>query len=112
METLSVEASFDRLQRALNASPRRFEAVGGDVAFCVREAKPSWWQVTRLGDVVAIKRGRPAFPICTIGIQGFALSDLATGTLDVERAFRKRWLAVEGDPEALGRFVECFSVVG
>lgn len=108
-EPLSTEASFEMLRKALNANPLRFAAVGGDVAFCVKEEKASWWQVTQVGRGVTVKKGRPALPVCTIGILSPALSALMLGTLDVEVAFKKRWLAVEGDYRALARFVECLA---
>jgi hypothetical protein len=106
---LSTEASFEMLRKVLNADSRRFAGVGGDVAFCVKEDKPAWWQVTQIGRGVSVRPGRPAFAICTIGITAPALSSLMLGTLDVERAFKKHWLAVEGDYQALARFVECLA---
>lgn len=105
----TVEASFARMQDVLVGAGPAFAKVGGDVAFYVRGAKPPWWHVTSLGGHVMIRPGNTAFPVCTIGIIPEALSWFVDGTLDVEKAFRKKRLAVEGDLEALGRFVACFS---
>ena len=104
----TVEDAFARMQEVLVASGPAFAKVGGDVAFYVRGAKPPWWQVTSMGGHVLIRPGNPAFPVFTIGIIPEALSWFVDGTLDVEKAFRKKRLAVEGDLEALARFVACF----
>ncbi|MBI3180901.1 MAG: SCP2 sterol-binding domain-containing protein [Myxococcales bacterium] len=107
---VDVPAAFRRLEAALRERPLSdFAAVGGEVAFIVRGAKPSHWRVTSLGGQVLIQPGNPPFPVFTIGIQPRALGKLAEGTLDVARAFREKRLVVEGDLEALGRFVSCFS---
>jgi hypothetical protein len=105
----SVEDSFARMQEVLVESGPQFARVGGDVAFYVRGAKPPWWHATSLGGHVVIRPGNAAFPVFTVGIIPEALSWFVDGTLDVEKAFRKKRLAVEGDLEALGRFVACFS---
>ena len=104
----TVEDAFARMQDVLGASGPAFAKVGGDVAFYVRGAKPPWWQVTSMGGHVLIRPGNPAFPVFTIGIIPEALSWFVDGTLDVEKAFRKKRLAVEGDLEAISRFVACF----
>jgi hypothetical protein len=104
----SIEGAFARLQELLNTDPQRFAAVGGDVAFYVRGGRPPWWQVTALGGQVLIKPGNPAFAVVTVGLIPEALVWLAEGTLDVQKAFKHKRLAVEGDGAALLRFVACF----
>jgi hypothetical protein len=105
----AAKSAFATLQRVLNTQPEKFAKVGGDVAFYVKGAKPASWYVTNLGGAVLIREGNSPFPLCTVGINTDALTWLVEGTLDVAKAFRKRRLAVEGDLEALGRFVECFA---
>jgi hypothetical protein len=105
----TVEEAFARMGEVLASQGAAFAKVGGDVAFYVRGAKPPWWQVTSLGGQVLIRPGNPAFPVFTIGIIPEALSWFVDGTLDVQKAFRKQRLAVEGDLDALGRFVTCFT---
>ncbi|MEW5740748.1 MAG: SCP2 sterol-binding domain-containing protein [Myxococcota bacterium] len=104
-----VEQAFARLESVLRANAKRFGAVGGDVAFFVKGAKPPSWQVTSLAGEVMIRPGTPPFPVCTIGIADRALPWLVDGTLDVPRAFKERWLVVEGDLDALKRFVRCLA---
>ncbi len=106
---LSVEESFGRLFDALKSRGALFARVGGDVAFYVKGAKPPMWQVSNLGGRVVVKPGTPPFPVCTIGLSPPVLSWLVQGTLDVERNFRQKRLAVEGDLEALKVFVSCFA---
>lgn len=105
-----VEGAFATLERLLQANAGRFAKVGGDVAFYVKDARPPHWQVTSVGGMVVVRPGNPPFPVVTIGIVPQALAWLVEGTLDVAKAFRKKRLAVEGDFEALARFVECFNV--
>ncbi len=104
--TPKVTEAFAKLRDAVD--PAGFARVGGDVAFVVKGAKPAAWQVTSLGGHVQIRPGNAPFPVCTIGIIPEALLWLVEGTLDVQRAFAKKRMAVEGDLEALGRFVACF----
>ncbi len=94
---------------ALKSRGALFARVGGDVAFYVKGAKPPMWQVSNLGGRVVVKPGTPPFPVCTIGLSPPVLSWLVQGTLDVERNFRQKRLAVEGDLEALKVFVSCFA---
>ena len=106
---LSVEESFGRLFDALKSRSAQFAKVGGDVAFYVKGARPPMWQVSTLAGQVVVKPGTPPFPVCTIGLSPPVLSWLVQGTLDVERNFRQKRLAVEGDLEALSLFVRCFA---
>ena len=105
----TVEEAFARMAEVLAEQGPAFAKVGGDVAFYVRGARPPWWQITSLGGQVTIRPGNPAFPVFTIGIIPEALSWFVDGTLDVEKAFRKKRLAVEDDFDALQRFVTCFT---
>lgn len=109
--SLSVEACFERMAKVLSENPDAFAAVGGDVAFYVRDARPPWWTVTSFGGRVVIQPGNPPFPKFSIGIIPEALAWFVEGSLDVEKAFRKKRLVVEGDLEALARFAACFSDV-
>jgi hypothetical protein len=107
---LSVEESFGRLFDALKHRGAEFAKVGGDVAFYVKDAKPPFWQVSSIAGNVVVKPGSPPFPVCTIGLSPPVLSWLVQGTLDVQRNFKYRRLAVEGDLAALALFVKCFAV--
>jgi hypothetical protein len=107
---LSVEESFGRLYDALKSRGAEFAKVGGDVAFYVKDARPPFWQVSSIAGNVVVKPGSPPFPVCTIGLSPPVLSWLVQGTLDVERNFKHRRLAVEGDLAALALFVKCFAV--
>jgi hypothetical protein len=107
---LSVEESFGRLYDALKRRGAEFAKVGGDVAFYVKDAKPPFWQVSSIAGNVVVKPGSPPFPVCTIGLSPPVLSWLVQGTLDVQRNFKYRRLAVEGDLAALALFVKCFAV--
>jgi hypothetical protein len=109
-EELSVEESFGRLFDALQGRLAEFASVGGDVGFYVKDAKPPHWGVSIVAGTIVVKPGAPAFPVCTIGLSAPVLSWLVQGTLDVERNFRARRLAVEGDLAALALFVRCFAV--
>ncbi len=103
-----VSAAFRKLEQLLRARPKAFAKVGGDVAFFVKGAEIPNWHLTLVGGEVVARPGIPPFPIVTIGLIADALQWMVEGTLDVERAFKKKRLAVEGDFAALGRFVECF----
>jgi hypothetical protein len=107
---LSVEESFGRLYDALKHRGAEFAKVGGDVAFYVKDARPPFWQVSSIAGNVVVKPGSPPFPVCTIGLSPPVLSWLVQGTLDVQRNFKYRRLAVEGDLAALALFVKCFAV--
>ncbi|MDX2012432.1 MAG: SCP2 sterol-binding domain-containing protein [Myxococcaceae bacterium] len=109
-EELSVEEAFGRLYDALKSRGAEFAKVGGDVAFYVKDAKPPFWQVSSLAGNVVVKPGAPPFPVCTIGLSPPVLSWLVQGTLDVQKNFKYRRLAVEGDLTALALFVKCFAV--
>jgi len=109
-DELSVEESFGRLFDALQGKLAEFAKVGGDVGFYVKDAKPPHWGVSVVAGNVVVRPGAPAFPVCTIGLSPPVLSWLVQGTLDVERNFRARRLAVEGDLTALALFVKCFAV--
>lgn len=106
---LSVEDAFARMGEVLRDQGPAFAKVGGDVAFYVKGAKPPWWHVTSLGGFVVVRPGNTAFPVCSVGLIPEALAWFVEGTLDVEKAFRKKRLAVEGDADALARFVACFT---
>lgn len=108
-DELPVEESFGRLYDALQGKLAEFAKVGGDVAFYVKDAKPPHWGVSVVAGKIVVKPGAPPFPVCTIGLSPPVLSWLVQGTLDVERNFRARRLAVEGDLAALALFVKCFA---
>ncbi len=99
-----------RLAGLLAAKPGAlFRRVGGVVALRVVGHEPEHWSVrlAAAGGVELVPEPAPS-PIVTIGLRPSALARLVDGTLDVERAFRERRLAVEGDLQALDRFAACF----
>ncbi len=105
---LAVEPLLARLEQILRERPERFAAVGGDVALHIKGAQPPAWHVASVGAQVIIRPGNAPFPVCTIGLSLRPLRWLVQGTLDVPAAFKERYLIVEGDRQALARFVNCF----
>jgi hypothetical protein len=105
---------LEKLARLLASKPPAlFRRVGGEVALVIVGHEPPDWCV-RLDaqGVVELTPGLAAGPIVKIGLKPSALGWLVAGTLDVERAFREKRLAVEGDLRALERFAQCFAPAG
>ena len=103
-------AFIETLARVLSSRPVAvFERVGGEVALVVVGHSPEAW-IVWVGDAktVEVVPGTSVKPIVKIGIKPSALRWLLEGTLNVERAFETRRLAVEGDLGALARFAQCF----
>jgi len=112
-KTPTVPELLDALRGALKDRALQFSRVGGEIALVIvgHEPPDHTVRLSKRG-VVEIVEGKAKAPIATIGIKPSALAWLIEGTLDVERAFEKRRLAVEGDVAALGRFAECFRPSG
>lgn len=107
---LPPDEALRRLERVLRDRAAEFDEVGGDVGLYVKGAKPEHWHISRVGPEVVIRPGQAPFPVVRIGIASRSLSYLVKGDLLVERAFRNRYLMVDGDREAFARFVACFAV--
>lgn len=90
-----------------------FQRVGGEVALIIVGHTPEAWTV-RLGSAgtIEVVPGEAARPVVKVGLKPSALRWMLEGSLDVERAFEQKRLAVEGDLQAFSRFAQCFQPGG
>ncbi|MBI5508017.1 MAG: SCP2 sterol-binding domain-containing protein [Deltaproteobacteria bacterium] len=108
---MTVAEAMAKLESALASRPvALFQRVGGSIQFTVVTPTERQRWVARLahGRVVAL-RGEAEDAVLHIGIIDRSLLKWLTGRLDVEEAFKKRRLAVEGDLDAFDRLIDCLS---
>ncbi len=108
---MTVDEAMAKLESAFASRPvALFQKIGGPIRFTVvtPTGREPWVARVAHGHVVT-EPGAADGAIVHIGIVDRTLVKWVEGRLDVEEAFRKRRLAVEGDFDAFDRVIDCLA---
>ena len=98
-----------KLQAALRRAPAALIAlVHGEVELVLVGHEPRDFTIHFAATSVTIEPHKASQALVRIGMTQGIFRHLMAGDLDVERAFRDRRLAIEGDRRIFARFVACF----
>jgi hypothetical protein len=108
-QSSSAQGYLTRLELLLRRAPgvlARFFC--GEVAFIIVGNEPPDWTLSVQPEEISITPRKAQKPLARIAMTRGVLGWLMAGKLDVERAFKEKRLAVEGDYKVLERIVGCF----
>ena len=108
---MTVAEAMAKLESAFATRPiALFRRIGGSIRFTIvtsTERQP--WVVHIVHGHVVVEPGVAEDSVVHIGIVDRTLVKWIEGHLDVEEAFKKRRLAVEGDLGALDLIMDCLT---